>query len=74
VDGPTGYRGVPLATRETHLREAIAQLAGKEVETAAKTALWEEALRVPRYSGAPIWAHGDLMPGNLLVREGGSPP
>ncbi|MDN0199041.1 aminoglycoside phosphotransferase family protein [Streptomyces sp. S.PNR 29] len=70
VGGPTGYRGVPLATRDTLTREAIAQLEGRGVDTAAATALWEEALRVPQYSGPPVWAHGDLMPGNLLVREG----
>lgn len=67
--GPAGYRGVPLATRDAYLREALAQLAGR-VDTAAVTGVWEEALRAPEYTGAPIWAHGDLMAGNLLVADG----
>jgi aminoglycoside phosphotransferase (APT) family kinase protein len=67
--GPTGYRGVPLATRDEYLRAAVAQLEGR-ADTAAVTALWEEALRVPEHTGPPVWAHGDLMAGNLLVTDG----
>ncbi|MCF0082853.1 aminoglycoside phosphotransferase family protein [Streptomyces lomondensis] len=67
--GPLGYRGVPLATRDSFLREALAQLAGR-VDTAAVAKAWEEALRAPEYTGPPVWAHGDLMAGNLLVTGG----
>ncbi|MEU2267461.1 aminoglycoside phosphotransferase family protein [Streptomyces olindensis] len=67
--GPLGYRGVPLAARDPFVREALAQLAGR-VDTAAVTAAWEEALRAPAYAGPPLWAHGDLMAGNLLVTGG----
>ena len=69
ADGPIGYRGVPLATRDRFMREAITQLAGR-ADTAAVTDLWEEALDVPEYTGPPVWAHGDLMAGNLLVTGG----
>jgi aminoglycoside phosphotransferase (APT) family kinase protein len=34
------------------------------------TALWEEALRAPAHDGPPVWAHGDLSPGNVLVDGG----
>lgn len=68
-EGPLGYRGVPLAARDPFMREALAQLAGR-VDTAAVTAVWEEALRAPEYTGPPLWAHGDLMAGNLLVTGG----
>ncbi|MFG3660503.1 aminoglycoside phosphotransferase family protein [Streptomyces sp. NPDC047706] len=68
-NGPPNLRGVPLATRDEPTRAAVAQLVGR-VDTAAVTALWEEALRAPAYTGAPVWAHGDLSPGNVLVREG----
>jgi aminoglycoside phosphotransferase (APT) family kinase protein len=34
------------------------------------TALWEEAVRLPEYAGPPVGAHGDLMPGNVLVTGG----
>ncbi|MBR8639861.1 aminoglycoside phosphotransferase family protein [Streptomyces tuirus] len=67
--GPTGYRGVPLAARDPFMREALGQLAGR-VDTTAVTAVWEEALRAPEHTGPPVWAHGDLMAGNLLVADG----
>lgn len=69
AEGPTGYRGVPLAARDPFLREALAQLTGR-IDTAAVTEVWEEALRAPEYAGPPVWAHGDLMAGNLLVTAG----
>ncbi|MGC2999106.1 aminoglycoside phosphotransferase family protein [Streptomyces sp. G35A] len=67
--GPAGTRGVPLVTRDVPTREAIALLAGR-VDTDAVTDLWEEALAVPEHAGAPVWAHGDLSPGNVLVDGG----
>ncbi|MFH0173655.1 aminoglycoside phosphotransferase family protein [Streptomyces cacaoi] len=67
--GPPNHRGVPLAERDTPTREALARLEGR-IDTAAVTALWEEALRVPGRTQPPAWAHGDLMPGNVLVRDG----
>ncbi|MGA5207527.1 aminoglycoside phosphotransferase family protein [Streptomyces variegatus] len=68
-EGPLGYRGVPLAARDPYLREALGRLAGR-VDTAAVTEAWEEALRAPEHTGPPLWAHGDLMAGNLLVTGG----
>ncbi|MER7899781.1 aminoglycoside phosphotransferase family protein [Streptomyces sp. NPDC096046] len=69
AEGPVGSRGVPLATRDPFLRDALARLTGR-VDTAAVTDAWEEALRAPEHTGPPVWAHGDLMAGNLLVRGG----
>lgn len=69
ADAPACHRGVPLATRDAATREAIAQLAGR-TDTEAVTALWEEALAAPEYTGAPVWAHGDLSPGNVLTADG----
>lgn len=69
ADAPACPRGVPLSTRDTPTREAIAQLAGR-TDTEAVTLLWEEALAVPGYAGAPVWAHGDLSPGNVLTAGG----
>ncbi|MFE0514397.1 aminoglycoside phosphotransferase family protein [Streptomyces sp. NPDC058964] len=67
-DGPPCPRGVPLAARDTATREAIAQLDGR-VDTEAVTARWEEALAAPEHTGPPLWAHGDLSPGNVLVAD-----
>jgi aminoglycoside phosphotransferase (APT) family kinase protein len=67
--GETTYRGLPLATRDEDTRRAIGELED-EIDTAAATAAWEAMLRIPDWDGAPVWFHGDLLPGNLL-REGG---
>lgn len=63
------FRGEPLAARDEAVREAIGQLPtgfdAPEVRTA-----WEHALATPEWVGPPRWVHGDLHPGNLLVRHG----
>lgn len=63
------YRGVPLAKRDPFTRNAIAQLHG-HLDTDAATAAWEAALRAPTWQAAPVWIHGDLQSGNLLVQRG----
>ncbi|MFG3229205.1 aminoglycoside phosphotransferase family protein [Kitasatospora sp. NPDC048194] len=67
---PVGPRSVPLASRDGATRAAIAQLAGA-IDTAAATALWDKALGLPEYDGPPVWMHGDLTPGNLLLSRTG---
>jgi aminoglycoside phosphotransferase (APT) family kinase protein len=66
---PLAGRGEPLATRDAGTRDAIASLAGM-FDVRALTAAWEAALAAPAWNGPPVWVHGDLLPGNLLV-EGG---
>ncbi|MFJ3792410.1 aminoglycoside phosphotransferase family protein [Kitasatospora sp. NPDC090091] len=65
-DGPPAARGVPLAARDAPTRAAIGRLHGT-IDTAAATALWEKALRLPEHPGGPSWMHGELSPGNLLL-------
>ncbi|MEU4120432.1 aminoglycoside phosphotransferase family protein [Kitasatospora sp. NPDC028055] len=67
---PAGQRSMPLTSRDGATRAAIAQLTGA-IDTAAATALWDKALRLPEYAGPPAWMHGDLTPGNLLVDGSG---
>jgi aminoglycoside phosphotransferase (APT) family kinase protein len=64
--GPPSRRGLPLASQEEWTRRALSQLEGS-IDTAAARAAWEGALRVPDWGRAPVWLHGDLFPGNLLV-------
>lgn len=59
-------RGIPLRTRDTSVRAALAQLEG-EIDVAVAAAAWDDALRAPDWDGAPSWIHGDLMRGNVLV-------
>ena len=62
-------RGVPLAKRDAYTREAIAKSAGL-IDIEAAAAAWEADLAAPAWSAPPVWVHGDLCPGNLLVADG----
>ena len=66
---PDSPRGGPLSTRDAPTRAAIAELSGR-LDTSAVTVAWEAALQEPAWRGPPVWTHGDLLPGNLLVHQG----
>ncbi|MGW1772680.1 aminoglycoside phosphotransferase family protein [Streptomyces sp. NPDC002104] len=73
ADAPSSYRSETLRSRDAETRGALAELgasAGADVDVAAVTALWEEALRAEPWSGPPVWIHADLQPGNLLLSGG----
>jgi aminoglycoside phosphotransferase (APT) family kinase protein len=62
-------RGLPLRARDAATRQAIAALDGL-VDAEAARRVWEAALEAPDWDRAPVWFHGDLLPGNLLVEQG----
>lgn len=62
------FRGGPLSVYDGETRQAIATLDGK-IDTVAASAVWEAALAAT-WHGAPVWFHGDVSWGNLLVRQG----
>ena len=62
------YRGGPLTIYDDETRQAIAALDGK-IDTDAVTAVWEAALAAA-WRGSPVWLHGDVSAGNLLVKGG----
>ncbi|HEX6710344.1 MAG TPA: aminoglycoside phosphotransferase family protein, partial [Rubrobacter sp.] len=62
------FRGGPLTVYDAETRQAIATLEGR-IDTDAASAVWEAALEATWY-GSPVWFHGDIAWGNLLVREG----
>lgn len=69
-NGPISNRGVPLKEKQDiEVRKALKQLAGM-IDIPAVTAIWEEVIQVPNWSKSPIWVHGDLSPGNLLMQNG----
>lgn len=59
-------RGVPLERRDELTRRSI-KILGNRIDGPAVTAAWDEAVGVDRWPGPPVWLHGDLMKGNLLV-------
>src|SRR6266702_2695191 len=42
----------------------------REVDTAAAPIAWEDAVRAPDWALPPVWVHADLVPGNLLIKDG----
>ncbi|TIR68007.1 MAG: aminoglycoside phosphotransferase family protein [Mesorhizobium sp.] len=62
------YRGGPLAVYDGEARQAIAALEGR-IDTQAATAVWKAALAAG-WHGSPVWFHGDVASGNLLVEDG----
>jgi aminoglycoside phosphotransferase (APT) family kinase protein len=62
------FRGGPLAIYDGETRQAIATLGGR-IDTDAVTAVWQAALAAT-WQGSPVWVHGDVSAGNLLVRKG----
>lgn len=73
TDGPLPglhnfYRGGSLMTYDTETRQAIATLKG-QIDADAAIEVWETALATA-WHGAPVWVHGDVSAGNLLVQEG----
>lgn len=62
------FRGSSLKNCDEEIRRCLAQLSGR-VDTVAAAAVWEEA-RAMEWTSPPIWFHGDVAPGNLLVQNG----
>ena len=67
--GPPSGRGVPLERVDDATRTAIGELEGV-IDTEATIAAWDAARRNAPWSGPPVWTHGDLAPGNLLIEDG----
>ncbi|NNM43256.1 MAG: aminoglycoside phosphotransferase family protein [Chlamydiae bacterium] len=72
-DGPlpgphSFYRGGSLLIYDAETRHAIAVLKDK-IDAHAATEVWETALTTT-WHGLPVWVHGDISAGNLLVQEG----
>jgi aminoglycoside phosphotransferase (APT) family kinase protein len=63
------WRGVPLAARTKTVQEHLQQL-DRLVDRGAVLGLWERVVSTPPWPGPPVWIHGDLHPGNLLVSGG----
>jgi aminoglycoside phosphotransferase (APT) family kinase protein len=62
------YRGAPPAHYDEETRRCLAALEGR-VDTERAAEVWRAALAA-KWRGSPVWFHGDIASGNLLVRDG----
>lgn len=60
-------RGAPLAKRSARFQESLSRLPNVNSDWANR--IWAEALQAEP-AGAPVWLHGDVHPGNVLIEDG----
>ncbi len=61
------HRGAPLEHYDHETRHALAALRGR-IDTGEASQVWDAALAAT-WDGPPVWFHGDIASGNLLVRD-----
>ena len=62
------FRGADPVHYDDETRRAIHEL-GDAIDGPLALRIWEDGLTA-RWRGSPVWFHGDVAPGNLLVRDG----
>ncbi|WP_341716604.1 aminoglycoside phosphotransferase family protein [Micromonospora sp. FIMYZ51] len=62
------FRGGPLRVYDPQVRWAVEVLGGR-IPREIVTEIWRSALGAV-WDGRPVWFHGDVAPGNLLIRNG----
>ncbi|PWW36048.1 MULTISPECIES: aminoglycoside phosphotransferase family protein [Paenibacillus] len=62
------HRGGNLAVYDTDTRSVIEKVSG-HYDPKLMTEIWELALAT-KYQASPLWLHGDVAVGNLLVQDG----
>jgi aminoglycoside phosphotransferase (APT) family kinase protein len=73
VEGPQPaqhnfFRGGSLSVYDEETRQAI-EVLGDEIDSSAANEVWERALGT-KWCNPPVWVHGDVSAGNLLVEDG----
>ncbi|HEU4909687.1 MAG TPA: aminoglycoside phosphotransferase family protein, partial [Propionibacteriaceae bacterium] len=62
------FRGGPLKTYDAETRDAIG-VVQELIDADLATAVWQAGLATSWYA-QPVWVHGDVAAGNLLIRNG----
>jgi len=60
------FRGIPLSDRTPLLLDHLQRIDAL-VDRTAVLALWDRIVTTPPWAGPPVWIHGDLHPGNLVI-------
>ena len=68
--GPrVGQRGGDLGGADERTRKRAEELRD-QTDVDGLLAVWDAGRHAPPFAGTPVWVHGDLMDGNMLVRDG----
>ena len=62
------HRGGALSVYDSEARKALTALKEK-IDTETATEVWDTAL-ASTWLGPPVWVHGDISAGNLLMKNG----
>ena len=62
------HRGASVSVYDCEARQSIRML-GDVLNEDRALRVWERAIET-RWKGAPVWVHGDVASGNLLVKDG----
>ncbi|MGP1354900.1 phosphotransferase [Roseicyclus sp.] len=66
-----GPRGGPLAPDDSAFRRSLNDAAAAGLTGLGPAiAAWEAGLSARPWDGRPVWLHGDLVPGNLIIAHG----
>lgn len=66
--GPFSRRGIPLKELDSETRQALNALEN-DMDTKPLAFLWENLSNTPSWDKPPVWMHGDLLPGNVLIQN-----
>jgi aminoglycoside phosphotransferase (APT) family kinase protein len=70
ADGPPpNRRGTPMAPFDEAVQWGISQLDGA-IDVDRARHIWRDALEAGEWPVDPVWVHGDLLPGNILIEKG----
>lgn len=66
--GPFSRRGVPLIEMDSETKQAIKALEA-DMDTKPLASLWDNLSNTPNWNKPPVWIHGDLLPGNIIIQD-----